>query len=69
MTSFRSGLNQKNRAYAQVHTPLPFISERASWGVAPPKTFIVTCMDARVIPEVFLKLEYGGMSLICASTD
>ncbi|KAH8819140.1 carbonic anhydrase [Xylogone sp. PMI_703] len=34
-------------------------AERVSLGLSPPKTFIVTCIDARVVPEMFFDLNYG----------
>ena len=54
-------LLRRNEEYAQTHQPQNFISERQSLGILPPKTFVVTCIDARVVPEFFLKLNSGGM--------
>jgi hypothetical protein len=57
----------QHRIYSQIHPSQLFISERQTLGIPSPKTMIITCMDARVIPEKFMGLEYGGEALLIIS--
>ncbi|KAK1757098.1 carbonic anhydrase [Echria macrotheca] len=59
MSASIANLLQRNEETSKTHTPIPTLAELKAAGSPGPKTMIVTCMDPRCIPEVFMNINIG----------
>ena len=60
---FSKSSSYPHRQYAQHHIPAPTREEalKASGGKRQPLPVVITCFDARVVPEQFFNLKVGGL--------
>ena len=59
-------LLSRNRDYSKTHVPAPTRAEQlaANNGTRPPIAIVISCIDSRIIPDHFLKLTPGEVTVI-----
>ncbi|KAM0263215.1 hypothetical protein ACHAQJ_001370 [Trichoderma viride] len=48
---------ERNKTYAETHTPAPTIAEQKALGLTFETTLVVTCVDFRLNPDQFLQIK------------